>query len=152
MRETIARTSTASPWASTVPPSCSFAATFGGIPPPRNSPPAWLPVVEALASLGPGGRLVINAIRKDDRDRDELLGLRYETHLWQEKSIRSVANVTAADIAAFLPLAGEVPLAPEVEVYPFERANDALRDLRFGAIRGAKVLDVCGPDRDRSSA
>lgn len=109
-----------------------------------DTTPAWLPVVEALANLRSGGRLVINAIRKEDRDKDALLGLRYETHLWREKSIRSVANVTASDIAAFLPLAAEVPLSPEVEVYPFERANDALRDLRFGTIRGAKVLDVDG--------
>jgi propanol-preferring alcohol dehydrogenase len=117
-----------------------------------DTTPAWLPVVEALANLRPGGRLVINAIRKEDGDMDALLKIRYETHLWQEKSIRSVANVTGADIAEFLPLAAEVPLRPEVEVYPFERANDALRDLRFGAIRGARVLDLGGPDRDEPSA
>lgn len=111
-----------------------------------DTTPAWLPVVEALASLRPGGRLIINAIRKEDGDKDALLGLNYETHLWQEKMIRSVANVTATDIAELLPLAAEVSLAPEVEVYPFERANDALRDLRFGTIRGAKVLDIGGTD------
>ena len=105
-----------------------------------DTTPAWLPVVAALGNLAPGGRLVINAIRKEDRDRDALLGLDYATHLWQEKQIRSVANVTAADIAEFLPLAAAVPLQPEVEAYPFERANDALRDLRFGTIRGARVL------------
>jgi len=107
-----------------------------------DTTPAWLPVVEALANLNPGGRLVINAIRKEDRDIDALLGIRYETHLWQEKQIRSVANVTADDIAGFLPLAAEVPLKPEIEIYPFARANDALRDLRFGPVRGAKVLVV----------
>ena len=107
-----------------------------------DTTPAWRPVVEALASLGRGGRLVINAIRKEDGDREALLGIRYETHLWHEKQIRTVANVTAADIAAFLPLAAAIPLQPEVEAYPLDRANDALRDLRFGPIRGAKVLVV----------
>lgn len=105
-----------------------------------DTTPAWLPVVEALVNLSPAGKLVINAIRKEDRDKDALLGLRYETHLWQEKAIKTVANVTAADIAAFLPLAAAVPLKPEIEVYAFEQANEALKDLRFGRIRGAKVL------------
>jgi len=105
-----------------------------------DTTPAWLPVVAALANLNPGGRLVINAIRKEDTDRDALLGIRYETHLWQEKSLRTVANVTAADIAEFLPLAAEVPLRPDIEVYRFDEANRALRDLRFGPVRGAKVL------------
>lgn len=107
-----------------------------------DTTPAWLPVVEALAGLNPGGRLVVNAIRKEDGDKDALLRLRYETHLWQEKQLRSVANVTAADIAEFLPLAAQVPLEPAVEVYNFADANRALRDLRFGPIRGAKVLVV----------
>jgi len=105
-----------------------------------DTTPAWLPVVAALPNLAPGGRLIINAIRKEDADKDALLGLRYESHLWQEKQIRSVANVTAADIAEFLPLAAAVPLRPEVELYPFADANRALRDLRFGRIRGARVL------------
>jgi len=105
-----------------------------------DTTPAWLPVVAALANLAPGGRLIVNAIRKEDRDKQALLGLEYETHLWQEKQIRSVANVTASDIAEFLPLAACVPIEPEVQLYPFSRANDALRDLRFGPVRGAKVL------------
>jgi propanol-preferring alcohol dehydrogenase len=105
-----------------------------------DTTPAWLPVVEALSRLNPGGRLVINAIRKEDADKDALLGIQYESHLWQEKQIRSVANVTRADISEFLRLAAEVPLKPQVEVYGFSEANRALRDLRFGQIRGAKVL------------
>lgn len=105
-----------------------------------DTTPAWLPVVEALANLKPRGRLVINAIRKEDADKESLLGIRYETHLWQEKRIQSVANVTAADIAEFLPLAADVPLKPEIEVYRFDDANQALLDLRFAPIRGAKVL------------
>jgi propanol-preferring alcohol dehydrogenase len=105
-----------------------------------DTTPAWLPVVAALANLAPQGRLVINAIRKEDNDIETLTRIRYEEHLWQEKHIQSVANVTAADIAEFLPLAAEVPLKPEIETYAFEEANRALRDLRFGPIRGAKVL------------
>jgi len=110
-----------------------------------DTTPAWRPVVEALANLKPGGRLVINAIRKEDGDKDALLRLRYETHLWQEKQIQSVANVTAADIAEFLPLAATVPLKPEIEVYAFADANRALRDLRFAPLRGAKVLAFTAP-------
>ena len=105
-----------------------------------DTTPVWRPVVEALANLAPGGRLVINAIRKEDADKEELLRIRYETHLWQEKRIQSVANVTANDIRDFLPLAASIPIRPEVETYAFDQANAALRDLRFGPIRGAKVL------------
>jgi propanol-preferring alcohol dehydrogenase len=105
-----------------------------------DTTPAWKPVVAALASLNPGGRLVINAIRKEDSDQDELLGLRYHEHLWMEKEIKSVANVTHRDIAEFLPLAAAVPIRPEVETYPLEEANRALVELKRGPIRGAKVL------------
>ncbi|MEZ5397486.1 MAG: alcohol dehydrogenase catalytic domain-containing protein [Bryobacterales bacterium] len=107
-----------------------------------DTTPAWLPVVEALANLKPGGRLVINAIRKEDGDKDQLLALSYHDHLWMEKEIKSVANVTAADIAEFLPLAADVPLRPIVKSYPLADANLALRDLKFGPIRGAKALSI----------
>ena len=105
-----------------------------------DTTPAWKPVVAALASLRPGGRLVINAIRKEDADQNELLGLRYQEHLWMEKEIKTVANVTHTDIAEFLPLAAEVPIRPAVETYPLEEANRALLELRRGPVRGAKVL------------
>jgi propanol-preferring alcohol dehydrogenase len=108
-----------------------------------DTTPAWAPVVEALRNLGRGGRLVINAIRKEDRDKDALLGLDYSVHLWQEKEIKSVANVTRADVSEFLRLAAEVPLVPEVEEYPLEEANRAIRELTGGSVRGAKVLRVC---------
>jgi propanol-preferring alcohol dehydrogenase len=105
-----------------------------------DTTPAWKPVVEALANLRPGGRLVINAIRKEDADQDILLKLRYHEHLWMEKEIKSVANVTHHDIAAFLPIAAAIPIRPAVETYPLEQANRALRDLKQGPVRGAKVL------------
>jgi propanol-preferring alcohol dehydrogenase len=105
-----------------------------------DTTPAWKPVVEALSNLRPGGRLVINAIRKEDRDKDYLLKLSYHEHLWLEKEIKSVANVTHRDIAEFLPLAAEIPIRPEVQTYRLEEANKALLELKRGAIRGAKVL------------
>ena len=107
-----------------------------------DTTPAWTPVVEALANLRPGGRLVINTIRKEDADRAALGGLGYAEHLWMEKEIKSVANITQHDIRAFLPLAAEAGIRPEVEVYPLEEANHALVELKRRSVRGAKVLRV----------
>ena len=107
-----------------------------------DTTPAWKPVVEALANLRPGGRLVINAIRKEDRDKAYLQQLSYHDHLWLEREIKSVANVTRQDIAEFLPLAAGIPIKPEVQTYPLEDANRALVELKRGKIRGAKVLRI----------
>jgi propanol-preferring alcohol dehydrogenase len=105
-----------------------------------DTTPAWKPVVAALGQLKPGGRLVINAIRKEAQDREELLRLDYATHLWMEKRIQSVANVARGDVAQFLQLAAAVPLRPEVQTYPLAAANQALVELKTRKIRGAKVL------------
>lgn len=105
-----------------------------------DTTPAWRPVVEALASLAPGGRLVINAIRKENGDKPSLLDLDYPAHLWLEKEVKSVANVTRRDIEDFLGLAAAVPILPEYEPYPLAEANQALAGLKAGRIRGAKVL------------
>ncbi|MDX9821802.1 MAG: zinc-dependent alcohol dehydrogenase family protein [Syntrophales bacterium] len=105
-----------------------------------DTTPAWKPVVEALRNLQSGGRLVINAIRKEKGDQGELLRLDYPAHLWMEKEMSSVANVTRRDIAEFLELAGAIPIRPQVEEYPLDQANRALIDLKIGRIRGAKVL------------
>lgn len=107
-----------------------------------DTTPAWKPDVEALRHLEPGGRLVINAIRKEETDKDALLGLSYPAHLWMEKEIKSVANVTRQDVSEFLQLAVEMRLKPEVEEFPLRDANSALMDLKMGRIRGAKVLRV----------
>ena len=107
-----------------------------------DTTPAWTPVVEALANLRPGGRLVINAIRKQDGDRNVLGGLSYAEHLWMEREIKSVANITQHDIRAFLPLAAAAGIRPEVEVYPLEEANRALIELKRRSVKGAKVLRV----------
>jgi propanol-preferring alcohol dehydrogenase len=107
-----------------------------------DTTPAWRPVIAALAALHPGGRLVINAIRKEDSDRDLLAGIRYEDHLWLEKEIKTVANVTRQDVADFLPIAAAIPLRVATETYSLEAANEALTDLRNGDVRGAKVLII----------
>lgn len=115
-----------------------------------DTTPAWLPVLAALKCLQPGGRLVINAIRKEDKDKSLLAEIDYATHLWQEKQLQTVANVTSNDIAAFLKLADEAGIRPEIQIYGLAEANVALRELKGGMIRGAKVLAVA--DDDSSSA
>ena len=115
-----------------------------------DTTPAWTPVLEALTNLRPGGRLIINAIRKEDQDKEVLLQLNYAQHLWMEREIKSVANITAADIAEFLPLAAEIHLAPKVETYPLEEANRALTDLKRGKVRGAKVLRIRQDDAEHA--
>ncbi len=107
-----------------------------------DTTPVWKPVVEALPNLAPEGRLVINAIRKENNDRDYLLRIDYSTHLWMEKEIKSVANVSRRDISGFLELADEMRIQPEIEEYPLEDANLALFELRSGNVRGAKVLVI----------
>jgi propanol-preferring alcohol dehydrogenase len=107
-----------------------------------DTTPVWQPVVEGMRNLAPGGRLVINAIRKEEVDKESLLKLDYADHLWMEKEIKSVANVTRRDIAEFLDLAARIPIRPEVQVYPLEEANQALRELKERKIRGAKVLRI----------
>jgi propanol-preferring alcohol dehydrogenase len=105
-----------------------------------DTTPVWKPIVEALKNLQSGGRLVINAIRKEDLDRDYLLKLDYPRHLWMEKEIKSVANVARRDIGEFLEIASSVAIKPEVEEFALEDANRALVELKERNIRGAKVL------------
>jgi len=107
-----------------------------------DTTPAWKPVVEALKNLNPGGRLVINAIRKENGDKDYLLNLDYPTHLWMEKEIKSVANVSRNDVSEFLELAAKIPLKPEFQEYDLMDANQALVELKTRKIRGAKVLRI----------
>jgi len=107
-----------------------------------DTTPAWGPVLGALGNLEPGGRLVINAIRKEEADKNLLLGLDYPSHLWMEKEIKSVANVTRRDIREFLSLAASIPLRPETIEFPLARANEALLGLKAGSVRGATVLRV----------
>ena len=107
-----------------------------------DTTPVWKPVVEALKNLEPGGRLVVNAIRKEDVDKNYLLHLAYPTHLWMEKEIKSVANVARSDVREFLELAAEIPIRPEFQEFDLADANQALLELKTRKIRGAKVLRV----------
>lgn len=104
--------------------------------------PAWNPVVQAMKVLEKGGRLVINAIRKEERDKETLLKLDYPAHLWLEKEIKSVANITRADAEEFLPLAADIPIVPRVQEFKLDQANKALMLLKQGKIRGAGVLKI----------
>ena len=107
-----------------------------------DTTPAWKPVVEALKNLKGGGRLVINAIRKEERDKDYLLKINYPEHLWLEKEIKSVANVSRKDVNGFIELAAKIPIIPETQEFKLEEANRALLELKERKIRGAKVLVI----------
>ena len=107
-----------------------------------DTTPVWKPVVYALNNLKSGGRLVINAIRKEEIDKNYLLKIDYSRHLWMEKEIKSVANVTRSDVKEFLDIASEIPIIPEVQEYKLEEANIALTELKKRKIRGAKVLVI----------
>jgi propanol-preferring alcohol dehydrogenase len=109
-----------------------------------DTTPAWKPVVLSLRHLEKGGRLVINAIRKERGDQDFLLQLSYSEDLWMEKEVKSVANVTKADVQEFLQFAAKASIRPEIQHYPLEDANKALLELKDGKIRGAKVLRIKG--------
>ena len=107
-----------------------------------DTTPAWTPILGALNNLAPGGRLVVNAIRKEEADKSVLAQFDYPRHLWLEKEIKSVANVTRADVQEFLNLAAELGLRPHIQTYPLAAANEALVDLKTRAVTGAKVLVV----------
>ena len=83
---------------------------------------------------------MINAIRKEDHDKEFLLSVDYPRHLWMEKEVKTVANVASDDVRKFLDLAAEIPIVPEGETDSPDQANQALMDLRHKRIRGAKVL------------
>jgi propanol-preferring alcohol dehydrogenase len=125
----------------------AWAGEINGIPPEAldaviDTTPVWGPDLEALKRLKPGGRLVINAIRKQDTDKQLLTTLDYPSQLWMEKEIKSVANVTRADVREFLELAAKAGLKPEFQEYDLKDANQALMEMKQGKIRGAKVLRV----------
>jgi len=107
-----------------------------------DTTPAWLPVLAALKCLRPGGRLIINAIRKENGDKPLMAGIDYAEHLWQEKQLKTVANVTSHDIKTFLEIAAKSGIRPEVQTFSLEDANKALQELRSSDVRGAKVLAI----------
>ena len=122
------------------------AAWTGGLedePPKRlNSAIDFTPVGEtvlhALGFLEKGGRVVLAVIRK----RNSIPPLDYVKHLWDEKELKSVANITRKDLQDFLPLAAKIPILPEVEEFRLEDANRVLMLLKQGKIQGASVLKM----------
>ncbi len=91
-------------------------------------------VPAALAAVRKAGRVICAGIHMSD-----IPSFPYRL-LWGERTIRSIANLTRADAAAFMQTAAAVPLAPSVEPFPLSRANEALQALREGRVRGAAVL------------
>ncbi|MBX7110823.1 MAG: zinc-binding alcohol dehydrogenase family protein [Dehalococcoidia bacterium] len=93
-------------------------------------------VLAALRALAPGGTVAINAIHLD-----RVPEFSYDW-LWRERSLRSVANFTRADAREFLALAAEIPLRTETQPFALAQANEALRALRQGELRGTAVLMI----------
>jgi alcohol dehydrogenase, propanol-preferring len=90
----------------------------------------------ALAALAPGGSVVCAGIHMSD-----IPAFPYEL-LWQERAIRSVANLTRRDGDEFMELAARLRVHPEVTVFPLESAGEAVATVRRGASRGAVVLTI----------
>jgi propanol-preferring alcohol dehydrogenase len=107
-------------------------------PEPLDAAIIFAPVGElvplALAAVAPGGTVVCGGIYMS-----EIPSFPYST-LWDERVLRSVANLTRDDAREFLPLAPQVPVRTRITKYPLERANEALADLRAGRFTGAAVL------------
>jgi propanol-preferring alcohol dehydrogenase len=100
--------------------------------------PAGLLVPAALRAVDKGGTVVCAGIHMSD-----IPSFPYSI-LWQERVIRSVANLTRADGEAFLRVAPTVPVTTTVQPYPLADANAALDDLRHGRFEGAAVLTMNG--------
>ncbi len=98
--------------------------------------PAGELVPKALAAVARGGTVVCAGIHMSD-----IPSFPYDL-LWGERSLRSVANLTRQDGTAFFELVPQVPVRTHVETFPLAAADDALRKLRNGEIRGAAVLAV----------
>jgi propanol-preferring alcohol dehydrogenase len=96
-------------------------------------------VRDALGVLEKGGRLVINAIRKET----PVPPLEYDEYLWLEKEIKSVANVTRQDAEEFLPIAALIPIVPTIEEFPLSEANKVLLLIKQSKLRAAAVLKIC---------
>lgn len=92
-------------------------------------------VIAALSSLRKGGVVAINAIHLDRVPQFD-----YDTLLWGERQIRSVANMTRGDARDFLALAAEIGLRPKVTVFSLDEANEALMAVKRDAVDGAAVI------------
>jgi propanol-preferring alcohol dehydrogenase len=92
-------------------------------------------VIAALSSLRKGGVVAINAIHLDRMPQFD-----YDTLLWGERQIRSVANMTRTDARDFLALAAQIGLRPQVTVFSLDQANEALMAVKCDAVDGAAVI------------
>jgi propanol-preferring alcohol dehydrogenase len=92
-------------------------------------------VISALKSLRKGGVVAINAIHLD-----RIPEFDYDSLLWGERQIRSVANMTRQDAKDFLQLAGELKMSPKVTVFTLEQANEALAAVKSDSIDGSAVI------------
>ncbi len=116
-----------------------WAGDHGEAPPERldgaiTFAPVGSVAVEALRALGKGGIVAINAIHLDRIPEFDY------SHLWWERQLRSVANVTRADIADLIELAARIPIRTSVEEFALTEANEALGRLSAGLVSGAAVL------------
>jgi propanol-preferring alcohol dehydrogenase len=115
----------------------------GDVPPQKmdaiiDFTPIGETIPDALRVLEKGGKLVVAVIRK----RTPIPAMDYTNLLWNEREIKSVANITRQDVNEFLPLAASIPITTEVEEFPLELANRALVLLKEGKINGAVVLKI----------
>lgn len=117
-----------------------WAGATGDAPPqPLDAAILFAPVGDlvplALRDVAPGGTVVCGGIHMSD-----IPAFPYRI-LWQERSVRSIANLTRADASGFMALAARTPIRCETQVFPLAAANDALDALRAGRITGVAVLD-----------
>ena len=120
---------------------CKWAGDSNGASPDKlDAAIIFAPVGElvphALSNLDKAGKLVLGGIHMS-----ELPAMPYEI-LWQERSIKTVTNLTRADAVEFFKIAGQININCSITVYPLDQANDALNDLRAGKFTGAAVLRV----------
>ncbi|HWY99959.1 MAG TPA: zinc-dependent alcohol dehydrogenase family protein [Edaphobacter sp.] len=97
--------------------------------------PSGAVVLSALASLRKGGIVAINAIHLD-----QMPAFDYDTLLWGERQIRSVANMTRNDARDYLALAAEIKIKPQVNVFPLDQANEALQAVKNETANGPCVI------------
>jgi alcohol dehydrogenase, propanol-preferring len=97
--------------------------------------PSGAVVLSALSSLRKGGIVAINAIHLD-----QMPAFDYDTLLWGERQIRSVANMTRKDATDFLELAAEIGIKPQVQTFSLDQANDALQAVKNETANGPCVI------------
>ncbi|HYD27704.1 zinc-dependent alcohol dehydrogenase family protein [Brevundimonas sp.] len=118
---------------------CAWAGPSGQAPPaPLDAAILFAPVgelvPEALRAVRKGGAVICGGIHMSD-----IPAMPYEW-LWGERVLASVANLTRQDALDYFPLAERAGVRPRVTLYPQDRANEALDDLRAGRFTGAAVL------------